>query len=159
MTGSAIETKSLNALTLVGLPVSGGWQDLPKIVPQAWHRLFAEEAAIAAVSHTVGAYVGVSLTLEDGIYREFVGRIVSGGKTAPAGLKLLHVPGNSYRHTHHTGTLKAIAASFQTIYDDAEEFGIPTGEFKLDFGYQADGTVTPHDLYVGIDPIAAPEIQ
>jgi AraC family transcriptional regulator len=159
MAGSAIETISLNALTLVGLPVSGGWQDLSRVVPQAWHRLFAEEAAIVAAAHTVGAYVGVSLALEDGTYREFVGRIVSGCKTAPAGLKLLHIPANRYRHSRHTGPLKAIAASFQAIYDDAEELGFPTGEFKLDFGYQADGTITPHDLYVGIDPIAAPEIQ
>ncbi|WP_332686031.1 GyrI-like domain-containing protein [Devosia sp.] len=157
MPGSAIETVSLDAMTLVGLPVSGGWQDLSRVVPQAWHRLFAEEAAIADAARSVGAYVGVSLAMEDGIYFEFVGQLVSGCKVAPAGLRLLHIPANNYRHRRHNGPLHGIAATFQSIYDDAEELGIPAGIFKLDFGYQADGTITPHDLYIGIDPIAAPE--
>jgi len=157
MTGSEIETVSLDALTLVGLPVSGGWQDLPKIVPEGWRRLFAEADAVAALARKVDAYVGVSLAMEDGTFFEFVGQRVFGCKAAPAGLKLLHIPANNYRHRRHTGPLRAIAATFQTIYDDAEELGIPAGIFKLDFGYQADGTVTSHDLYIGIDPIAAPE--
>lgn len=157
MSAPAIHTVSLDALTIVGLPVSGGWQDLPKVMPEAWQRLFAEVDAIADASRSVGPHVGISLAMEDGVFQEFVGQVVSGCRKAPPGLSLLHIPANSYRHLLHTGPLKAIASSFQAIYDDAEEQGLAAGIFKLDFGYQADGSITQHDLYVGIDPIAAPE--
>lgn len=158
MAATTVKEIALEGIMLVGVPVSGRWQDLPINVPRAWTKLFAQQPAIAAVAEKTGGYVGVSLALEGDVFSEFVGQVVEGCKAPPEGLTLLEVPANRYVTDRHDGPLPAIADRFQSIYDRARAAGLLAAVLKLDFGYRADGAVEPHDLYVGIEPVSQPRI-
>lgn len=137
-----------DALTVVGLPVRASWQDLWTVMPARWKQFVARAHEIA---HRVDeVFVDASLDQKDGEYRQLICAEVSQVEELPEGMIAVEIPGQSYLHHQHTGSLAGIADTFGAIYAWAEERGLAASSFKLDVGYGAGDRA--HDLYVGLLP-------
>jgi predicted transcriptional regulator YdeE len=136
--------------TLVGIPVHATWQELFVEMPKAWQRFRARYGEIPHRQNET--FCDASLDTSDETYRQLIGVRVTRIEALPEGMQVLRVPAQRYLHFHHEGPVQGIADSFGRMHDWAEQHGLEIGEFKLDFGYQAEGDGTHHDLYVELLP-------
>lgn len=137
---------------LTGIRVSGAFEDLRTIVPEAWQRLAAAGAPPGL------EYAELSRRGPDGRYEEVVG-IVTGGQDVPArlvdtsadvALTTASVPAGRWVRHEHTGPVEQIAESFGRAISWAHDKGLePTGEL-LDTGYRLDGGPERHVLWVRV---------
>jgi len=153
----SIECVSRPSLTVIGLLVEAEWRELPRAVPAAWNELFARQAELTPSCGPLGEHLEVSISQEDGSYRELVGVIADAGAHPPQGMVKLTVPANRYLRLIHDGPLAGITAGFQSLYDRAAAEGLEATDFKLDIGYRPGLPPGRHELLVGLAPLAVPQ--
>ncbi|MGX5695472.1 hypothetical protein ACWKWP_04670 [Agromyces soli] len=126
---------------VIGIPVLGRFDELGRLVPEAWASAFAS---------LDGTFAEVSTRVGDG-YHEVVG-VLSELDTNIDGYVHGYVPGGEYVREAHRGERAMIAESFGRIEVWARSRGREVGAVKLDIGYHADGSDLVHELYVGLRP-------
>lgn len=127
---------------VIGFPVLGRFDELSRLVPDAW---------ASAFTRLDGPFAEVSTRVGDG-YHEVVG--VLGGVDANIdGYVHACVPAGEYVREVHRGERAMIAESFGRIEAWARSRGREVGAVKLDIGYQADGSDLVHELYVALVPV------
>lgn len=137
--------------------VEAPWQGLPRAIPAAWNQLFARQGELNPSCGPLGEPLEVSISRDDGHYRELVGVIVQPDAKAPAGMIKLTIPANRYLRLVHEGPLAGITAGFQALYDRAAAEGLEATDFKLDIGYRPGLPPGRHELLIGLAPLAAPQ--
>lgn len=152
-----IELVERPALTVTGFLVVSPWDDLPRTVPAAWRSLFERAREIHAPD-SEPRYVEVSLPRENGIFHEMVGVVTLDDAPAPAGMRCVRVPANTYLHCTHEGALAGIARSFERLYAHAARAGIEATDVKLDFGYDPQFSPRRHDLFLALASGRPPQI-
>ncbi len=140
-----IELVELPELVVIGIAVEGRFEDLSRVVPDAWTRLFEAETGATA-------FLEVSTGAENGVYRELVGFMAATATDVPEGMTRLVVPSQRYLRLVHTGPLAEIYKGFSMLYAHADRRGLRTTEFKLDFGYAPGLADAPHELHVALAP-------
>lgn len=144
-----MEIVELGETVVIGIEVVADFAQLRSEMPAAWRELFSRQDELPGSS--TGVFVEASHHLGDGRYRETIGAVaVVADVPVPHGLAMTLLPGGSFVHHRHDGSVAPIAGGFQTIYDWAAEQGLALGNRKLDVGYTADGVEQPHELYVDI---------
>ena len=135
---------------ITGFEIQATFSQLWEKMPEAWNKLFEKSEDIPA--RKTNAFMDVSFGKNHyGIYTQFIGAEVRERKDkTPIGFRTLEIPGKTYLHFKHEGTLKQIADSFGKMYNWAEKENLKTGEFKLDIGYTFSGDEKHHDLYIEI---------
>ncbi len=148
-----MEIVEAGAISVTGFPVRAKWQELWVEMPETWQEFIARHAEI---EHQVrGVFVDVSLDKIGNEYLQLVGTQVSQVAHIPAQMKAVEIPPQRYIRYRHVGPVSGIAESFGRMYEWARKHGHDVGEFKLDFGYTAEGGESEHDLYVGLLPLKA----
>ena len=144
-----MEIVELGETVVIGIEVVADFGQLRSDMPAAWRELFSRQDELPASG--TGVFVEASNHLGDGRYRETIGAVaVVADVSVPDGMGMALIPGGSFVHHRHDGSVATIADGFQTIYDWAAEQGLALGNRKLDVGYTADGVEQPHELYVDI---------
>jgi len=139
-------------IAVIGILVECHWRDLHQKVPEAWSALFARADELP-----IGArFLEVSIAIHNGKYRELVGALATGATPVPLGMYKLIIPANRYLRLVHDGPLEDIAQDFRRMLDHAEAKGLPVNDIKLDIGYAPGLPAGRHELYVGLEPFAAP---
>ncbi|HEV7277744.1 MAG TPA: GyrI-like domain-containing protein [Devosiaceae bacterium] len=141
----SVETVELPELVAIGFEVVAPWQDLPQAVPAAWRRLFERDTGASA-------FLEISISRQDGIYRELVGFLAASRTKVPEGMTRLVIPAQRYLRIMHEGPLEGITAGFQQLYAYAAAHGLEATDFKLDFGYQHGLPPGRHELHVALAP-------
>jgi predicted transcriptional regulator YdeE len=104
-------------LTVVGLVVRAHWNDLARVIPDAWNRVFARADEISGAAEVVGPWLEVSISGENGFYTEMVGALVDSCQSPPAGMQVMTIPASRYLTLTHGGPLAGIADGFGALYD------------------------------------------
>jgi predicted transcriptional regulator YdeE len=143
-------------LVAVGVRVDGTWETLPRDVPAAWRTVFARRAEIADAAGELRGFAGISISVVDGWFEEFVGAVVDDCHTPPSGMVVLDVPPNRYLRCIHRGPLREAYVSFGRLGESGRARGLEMTEVKLDFGYDEGLTHRPHELFRAVGPAAQP---
>ncbi|SDG94599.1 GyrI-like domain-containing protein [Pelagibacterium luteolum] len=138
-----IETIDLPELTAIGIMVKATWEDLPRAVPAAWQELFAAETGATS-------FLEVSISREDGVYRELVGYLAAKITEVPDGMISLSIPPGRYLRLIHDGALEAIPDQYARLYAHATAHGLKATDLKLDFGYSDGLPPGRHELHVAL---------
>jgi predicted transcriptional regulator YdeE len=155
-TMSSIELVDEQEVIAVGFRIDGTWETLHRDVPAAWRTLFERRREVEDVADRAGDYVGVSLDVTDGWFKEFVGIRVDGCASPPPGMTLLSIPANRYVSCEHRGALADIFRSFEALQRHARDIGLVPTEVKLDFGYDEGMGNGPHRLFMAVEPARSP---
>jgi len=131
-------------LIAIGIEVEAPWNELPSAVPAAWEKLFA--APTDATS-----FLEVSISRENGVYRELVGFLAAFKTKIPQSMTRLVIPPQRYVRLIHDGPLAEISQGFGQLYDYAAKSGLRTTDFKLDFGYLRGLPDGRHELHVALE--------
>jgi predicted transcriptional regulator YdeE len=142
----SIETVDLPELVAIGFEVEARWDELPTAVPAAWKRLFERDTGASA-------FLEVSISQDDGVYRELVGFLAATRTEVPEGMTRLVIPPRRYLRAIHDGPLSGIPEGFARLYAYAAAQDLPASQFKLDFGYRPGLPPGRHELHVGLDPV------
>ncbi len=140
-----IETVELPEMTAIGVLVEAPWNDLPKAVPAAWTRLFESDTGASS-------FLEVSLSRDNGVYRELVGYLAAKKTEIPAGMTRIVIPAQRYLRIIHDGPLVDIAGGFEKLYAHAAVAGLKATDYKLDFGYLPGLAAARHELHVALEP-------
>ncbi|KQV08828.1 effector binding domain-containing protein [Devosia sp. Root105] len=140
-----IETVELPEMHAIGVLVEAHWNDLPKAIPAAWTRLFETDTGASS-------FLEVSISRDNGIYRELVGYLAAKKTEVPDGMVRIVVPAQRYLRIIHDGPLVEIAAGFEKLYAHAAVAGLKATDYKLDFGYLPGLPAGRHELHVGLEP-------
>lgn len=138
-----IETIALPELTAIGIMVEKKWEDLPQAVPAAWQQLFAAETGATS-------FLEVSISREDGVYRELVGYLAAKTTEVPAGMVSFSIRPGRYLRIIHDGPLEVIPDQYARLYAHAAAHGLKATDFKLDFGYSLGLPPGRHELHVAL---------
>lgn len=145
-----MEIVELDELTMVGDPVRAGWRELWVEMPKAWQHFIARHHEIEVRNGVT--FADVSLEKVDDAYLQLISARVSRVQRIPDGMRAVEIPAQPFIHFKHVGPVTEIAASFGKMYEWARENGHAAGDFKVDFGYTAEGDERAHDLYVALLP-------
>lgn len=140
-----IETIELPALTAIGILVEAPWEALPQAIPAAWTRLFESDTGAQN-------FLEVSISRENGVYRELVGYLAAQKTEVPAGMIRYPIPAGRYLRIMHDGPLSGIASGFEQLYAYAAANRLEATDFKLDFGYTPGLPPGRHELHVALAP-------
>ena len=140
-----IETVDLPEMTAIGVLVEARWDDLPRAVPAAWTRLFETDTGATS-------FLEVSISRENGVYRELVGYLAAKKTEVPPGMVKITIPAQRYLRLIHDGPLADIAAGFEKLHAHAAVAGLRATDYKLDFGYLPGLPPGRHELHVAIEP-------
>ena len=140
-----IETVDLPEMTAIGVLVEAHWDDLPKAIPAAWTRLFETDTGATS-------FLEVSISRENGVYREFVGYLAAKKTELPPGMTRITIPAQRYLRIIHDGPLADIAKGFEQLYAHATVAGLKPTDYKLDFGYAPGLPPGRHELHVALEP-------
>ncbi len=140
-----IETVELPELVAIGIEVVAPWDELPRAVPAAWTRLFETDTGATS-------FLEVSISRDNGVYRELVGYLAANKTEVPPGMTRLVLPPARYLRLIHDGPLVAITAGFEKLYAHAALAGLAATDFKLDFGYLPGLPPGRHELHVRLEP-------
>lgn len=131
-------------LIAIGIEVEASWNELSRAVPAAWKKLFAAET-------DANSFLEVSVSRQDGVYRELVGFLAAKRTKVPDGMSRLVIPPQRYIRLIHDGPLAEIAQGYGQLYDHAAKSGLRTTDFKLDFGYLRGLPDGRHELHVALE--------
>ncbi|CAN7239026.1 effector binding domain-containing protein [Devosia sp. LjRoot16] len=140
-----IETVELPEMQAIGVLVEAHWNDLPKAIPAAWTRLFETDTGASS-------FLEVSISRDNGIYRELVGYLAAKKTEVPDGMVRIVIPAQRYLRIVHDGPLVEIAAGFEKLYAHAAVAGLKATDYKLDFGYLPGLPAGRHELHVALEP-------
>ncbi|WP_332687819.1 GyrI-like domain-containing protein [Devosia sp.] len=140
-----IETVELPEVHAIGVLVEAHWNDLPKAIPAAWTRLFETDTGASS-------FLEVSISRDNGIYRELVGYLAAKKTEVPDGMVRIVIPAQRYLRIIHDGPLVEIAAGFEKLYAHAAVAGLKATDYKLDFGYLPGLPAGRHELHVALEP-------
>lgn len=140
-----IDTIELPELLAIGIEVVAPWQELPRVIPAAWTRLFETDTGASS-------FLEVSISRENGIYRELVGYLAARKTEVPPGMIRYAIPPGRYLRLIHDGPLVEIAGGFEKLYAHAAVAGLKATDFKLDFGYLVGLPPGRHELHVRLEP-------
>ena len=140
-----IETVELPEMVAVGVLVEAPWNELPKVVPAAWTRLFESDTGATS-------FLEVSISRQDGVYRELVGYLAAKKTEVPDGMVRIVIPAQRYLRIVHDGPLVDIAAGFEKLYAHAAVAALKATDYKLDFGYLPGLSAGRHELHVALEP-------
>lgn len=140
-----IETVELPEMIAIGVLVEAHWNDLPKAIPIAWTRLFETDTGATS-------FLEVSISREDGFYRELVGYLAAKKTEVPDGMTRLVIPAQRYLRIVHDGPLVEIADGFGKLYAHAAVARLKATDYKLDFGYLPGLPAGRHELHVALEP-------
>ncbi|KQW79009.1 hypothetical protein ASC89_11925 [Devosia sp. Root413D1] len=140
-----IETVELPEMHAIGVLVEAHWNDLPKAIPAAWTRLFETDTGASS-------FLEVSISRDNGIYRELVGYLAAKKTEVPDGMVRIVIPAQRYLRIVHDGPLVEIAAGFEKLYAHAAVAGLKATDYKLDFGYLPGLPAGRHELHVALEP-------
>jgi len=140
-----IEIIKLPELTAIGIMVEAPWEQLPVAVPAAWRRLFETDTGATS-------FLEISISREDGVYRELVGYLAARATEVPPGMIRYPIPAGDYLRLIHDGPLDGIEAGFAQLYAYAAANNLPATDFKLDFGYSPGLPPGRHELHVALSP-------
>jgi predicted transcriptional regulator YdeE len=141
----SIDTIALPELVAIGVAVEATWDELPRAVPAAWRSLFERDTGATA-------FLEVSISRENGVYRELVGFLAASSTEVPDGMTRLVIPAQRYLRIMHDGPLQDIAAGFGKLYAHAAVHELGATDFKLDFGYLPGLPPGRHELHVALAP-------
>lgn len=142
----AITVVEREPAVVVGIPVTGTFADLGRLVPAAWRRL--SDALDGTGPEELAE---VSVDLGDGHYHETVGRLTrvdDRDSRWPAAAVHTLVPGGRWAQTSHDGPSGTIAETFGRLLEWVTQQGASAGPHKLDVGYRLDGGTESHVLAV-----------
>ncbi len=139
-----IETVDLPEMTAIGILVEAQWDELHQVVPAAWTRLFETDTGASS-------FLELSLSREDGVYREFVGYLAARSTEVPPGLTRITIPAQRYLRLIHDGPLAGIAGGYERLYAHAALAGLKATDYKLDFGYAPGLPPGRHELHVALE--------
>jgi predicted transcriptional regulator YdeE len=140
-----IDIVDLPEMTAIGILVEAHWNDLPKAIPAAWTRLFETDTGATN-------FLEVSISRDNGYYRELVGYLAAKKTEVPAGFTKLTIPAQRYLRLIHDGPLVEIAQGFEKLYAHAAVAGLKATDYKLDFGYLPGLPPGRHELHVALEP-------
>lgn len=140
-----IETVDLPEMIAIGVLVEAHWHELPKAIPAAWTRLFETDTGATS-------FLEVSISRENGVYRELVGYLAAKKTEVPEGMTRIVIPAQRYLRLIHDGPLVEIAAGFEKLYAHAAVAGLKATDYKLDFGYAPGLPPGRHELHVALEP-------
>lgn len=140
-----IETIELPELIAIGILVEAHWNELPRAVPAAWTRLFETDTGATS-------FLEVSISRDNGFYRELVGYLAAKKTEVPEGMTRLVIPAQRYLRIVHDGPLVDIADGFGKLYAHAAVAGLKATDYKLDFGYLPGLPAGRHELHVALEP-------
>lgn len=140
-----IETIELPEMTAIGIVVEAHWTELGRAIPAAWTRLFETDTGATS-------FLEVSMSRQDGVYRELVGYLAAKKTEVPEGMTKITIPAQRYLRLVHDGPLADIAHSFEQLYIHAAGSGHEATDYKLDFGYGPGLPDVPHELHVALKP-------
>lgn len=140
-----VETIELPALTAIGILVEAPWNELPRVVPAAWTRLFETDTGATG-------FLEVSISRDGGVYGELVGYLAAQKTEVPPGMVRYPIPAGRYLRIMHDGPLEGIAEGFSRLYAHAAATGLSATDFKLDFGYLPGLPPGRHELHVLLAP-------
>lgn len=133
---------------VIGLKVQAKWDDLHKEMSKAWQKF--EKRLEKIPDRKNDMMMDISLEASDGMYTQLIGVEVEKDATVPEGMAMVIIPSQKYVRHRHQGVVSDIADAFGKIYDWSQQQDINVSDFKLDIGYQKDGSETTHDLYVKV---------
>lgn len=140
-----IDTIDLPEMVAIGVLVEAPWDELPSAIPAAWTRLFETDTGATS-------FLEVSISRENGIYRELVGYLAATRTEVPPGMVKITIPAQRYLRLLHDGPLAGIAAGFEQLYAHAAVAGLKATDYKLDFGYLPGLPPGRHELHVALEP-------
>ena len=140
-----IDTVELPELVAIGIEVVARWDELPQAVPAAWRRLFERDTGTSA-------FLEVSISRENGVYRELLGFLAASKTEVPDGMTRLVIPAQRYLRLVHDGPLAGITEGFAKLYAYAAVHELEATDLKLDFGYQPGLPPGRHELHVALAP-------
>lgn len=146
-----IETIEHPELIAIGFLVEAHWNELPRVIPKTWRRLFALDTGATS-------FLEVSVSREKGIYRELVGFLAAKKTIVPVGMVRLTIPANRYLRIIHDGPLVGIAQGFESLYAHASAQGLSATDLKLDFGYAPGLPPGRHELHIALAPLEPPRL-
>lgn len=125
------------ALHLDGATLTADLSVLPLEVPALWRRVMehasADDEVFAELSDEPGGDEHVIT----------VGRLVD-----QVGVDTVEIPAGRWLHHRHEGPVEDVGATYDAMFDHAEQAGLALTRRKLDVGYRPDGAETAHDLYL-----------
>jgi predicted transcriptional regulator YdeE len=140
-----IEIVDLPEMTAIGILVEAHWNELPRAIPAAWTRLFETDTGAQN-------FLEVSISRENGFYRELVGYLAAKKTEVPPGMTKLTIPAQRYLRLIHDGPLPEITLGFEKLYAHAAVAGLQSTDYKLDFGYLPGLPDGRHELHVALEP-------
>jgi predicted transcriptional regulator YdeE len=140
-----IETVELPEMIAIGVLVEAHWNELPRAIPTAWTRLFETDTGATS-------FLEVSISRDNGFYRELVGYLAAKKTEVPDGMTRLVIPAQRYLRIVHDGPLVDIADGFGKLYAHAAVAGLKATDYKLDFGYLPGLPAGRHELHVALEP-------
>lgn len=138
-----------DSFTVIGIEVEAPWDELHEKMPKTWQEIKNRLDELSDRKSDV--MMDISLDVTDGRYTQLIGVEVEKSASVPDGMEKVEIPAQRYIYHQHEGDLSRIAESFGKMYDWAKEREIETEEFKIDYGYQKDGTETEHALFIKVD--------
>ncbi len=134
--------------SVVGIVITGKWDELATKMRAAWKTFFDQSSAIL---NTIGDYAfDISLAEDDGVYTQLICKEVSNIEEIPPGMVAKEIPPQAYIYHRHEGDVRQIAESFGKMYAWAVSEGYTVLDLKIDYGYTAQGDETVHDLFLAI---------
>lgn len=137
-------------ILLIGIEVNAPRQALSTQIPDAWQQLYHQLDQLDPNGDPI--LVEVSLSCQQGIYRQLVSCQVTSSIPAPEGLTAIRIPPASYLHHTHEGPVSQIAETFGDMLQWAAQEHIPTSDLKLDFGYTQTKDEQSHELLIALQP-------
>jgi predicted transcriptional regulator YdeE len=146
---SEIETIDKPAFAVIGLVVRAHWQDLHRLIPETWDKLFARQLELTPACGPLGPYLEASLGTVEGVYKELLGVTVLHECETPKGMERVEIPAGRYLRTIHDGPLIGITEGFHLLINHATKHGMLPNGLKLDIGYTKGLPAGRHELFVG----------